>query len=361
FKYYYNGALFTGASAAGDYDITAKFTIDAAHAPNYEPIPDMTKTLTISDKPPVEGAENIVVPSTITETYTGSPVDYAAQNVPVGVEVSYTIEKDGAEITDKDIINVGVYTVTVKFETAADKAPIADKTCTVTVVKADVDMSGVKFEDLTVAYDGKTHTLTYTGTLPATPAVTVTYVVKDSAELSFTEIGTYEFTATFTHNDTDNYNLIENKTATLTISDASILGITAKVEDGAKFTTVNTLDDLKKVLTVTVNTTGGDSVTEDYELTCEGLRDGGMFKYGLQKITVKYIDESGEEFSTFVEIYVEKQKVALPTFKGGLSYTGVTVKPTAADFNGYDSTLMTFVTDKLQSGLNVGSYKAVFA
>ncbi|MDE7162630.1 MAG: hypothetical protein K2O44_00940 [Clostridia bacterium] len=359
--YYCDGVLFTGASAAGEYDITAKFTIDAAHAPNYEPIPDMTKTLTISDKPPVEGAENIVVPSAITETYTGSPVDYAAQNVPGGVEVTYEIEKDGAVFSGTDIINVGVYTVTVKFKTAADKAPIADKTCTVTVVKADVDMSGVKFEDLTVAYDGKEHTLTYTGTLPTVPAITVTYVVKDSTELSFTEIGTYEFTATFTHGDTDNYNLIEDKTATLTISDASILGITAKAEDGAKFTTVDTLDDLKKVLTVTVNTTGGDSVTEDYELSCDGLRDGGMFKYGLQKITVKYADEEGNEYSTFVEICVEKEKVALPVFKGGLSYTGVTVKPTVDNFNGYDSALMTFVTDKLQSGLTVGTYKAVFA
>ncbi|MDE7400481.1 MAG: hypothetical protein K2N17_00350, partial [Clostridia bacterium] len=157
------------------------------------------------------------------------------------------------------------------------------------------------------------------------------------------------------------YNDIDDKTATLTITDASILGITAKVEDGAKFTTVNTLDDLKKVLTVTVNTTGGDSVTEDYELSCDGLRDGGKFKFGLQKITVTYTDEEDNEYTTFVEIGVDREKVALPTFKGGLNYTGVTVKPTVNDFNGYNAELMTFVADKLQSGTVVGTYKAVFA
>ncbi|MDE6075126.1 MAG: hypothetical protein K2G26_01675, partial [Clostridia bacterium] len=202
------------------------------------------------------------------------------------------------------------------------------------------------------------HTLTISGDLP--DGVTVEYEVKGQSGTEFTEIDTYEFTAKFTVEDTDNYNGIKDKTATLTITDASILGITAKVEDGAKFTTVNTLEDLKKVLTVTVNTTGGDSATDNYELSCDNLRDGGMFKFGLQKITVKYTDD-GNEYSTFVEIGVEKEKVALPTFKGGLSYTGVAVKPTVDNFNGFDSALMTFVTDKLQSGLAVGSYKAVFA
>ncbi|MDE7453739.1 MAG: hypothetical protein K2N22_04950, partial [Clostridia bacterium] len=262
----------------------------------------------------------------------------------------YTLTADSTH--GDGLLSAGQRTITVTYSDGKTA------TFTVNVAKANADMSEVEFKDLTAAYDGKEHTLTISGTLPN--GVTVEYEVKNQSGKSFTEIGTYEFTAKFTVEDTDNYNTIGNKTATLTITDASILGITAKAAND-KFTTVNTLDDLKKVLTVTVKTTGGDEATEDYELSCEGLRDGGMFKFGLQKITVKYVDEEGNEFNTFVEIGVEKEKVAVPTFKGGLSYTGVTVKPTVENFNGYDGALMTFVTDKLQSGTVVGTYKAVFA
>ncbi|MDE7162467.1 MAG: MBG domain-containing protein [Clostridia bacterium] len=357
------------------YSITAKF----AHTNgNYKNIAEKTALLVITDKNTYTNNLTLEVKGA-----QGSGKAYTATYDPDSA-ISFTLggkllDKDGAEVTftptykyekeengewviktAADLKNAGKYRVTISVDTGdATYAEIDPIEATLTIAKADVDMSGVKFEDLSVAYDGKEHTLTISGTLP--DGVTVEYEVKNQSGKEFTEIETYEFTAKFTVEDTENYNKIGDKTATLTITDASILGITAKVEDGAKFTTVNTLNDLKKVLTVTVNTTGGDDVTEDYELSCEGLRDGGMFKFGLQKITVKYTDDDGNEYTTFVEISVEKEKVALPTFKGGLSYTGVEVKPKAADFNGYDETLMTFVTDKLQSGLNVGTYKAVFA
>ncbi|MDE7076079.1 MAG: MBG domain-containing protein, partial [Clostridia bacterium] len=352
----------TSFSAAGTYKFTATFTIDAAHVNNYEAIAPITKTLTISDKPPVAGADDIVVPPTITATYTGSPVDYAAQNVPGGVDVSYTIvKKDDAAFSGKDIINVGEYTVTVSFETGAAYAPIASKTCVVTVGKATVDMDGVEFADKTVTGNGQAHKVEATN-LPQ--GVTVEYEykgVKQATPFEFTEVGEYTVKAYFTYEDEDNYETIEPAEATLTVSDAVVESISAKVENGAVFTTASTLDDLKAKLTVTaVYNNGTTAEVDNFELSCDGLRDGGKFKYSLQKITVKYTSE-GEEFSTFVEINVEKQKVALPTFKGGLKYTGVSVKPTVDNFNGYDADLMTLVDDKTVPGLAVGSYKAVFA
>ncbi|MDE7401127.1 MAG: MBG domain-containing protein, partial [Clostridia bacterium] len=359
-KYYYNGAEFTGASAAGKYEITAKFTHSDS---NYEQIADITKTLTISDKPEVEGAKDIVVEPTISATYTGKPVDYAAKNVPAGVDVTYTIvKKDDASFSGTDIINVGEYTVTVSFETGAAYAPIADKTCIVTVGKAKVDMSGVKFADDTVTGNGKPHKFEATN-LPE--GVTVEYEykgVKQTDPFEFTEVDEYTVKAYFTYEDEDNYETIKPVEATLTISDAVITEIEGKSEQGAAFTTANTLDDLKANLTVTaIYNNGATAEVEDYELSCDNLREGRKFKFGLQKITVKYVDEEGNEFSTFVEIRVEKEKVAVPTFKGGLKFTGVALKPKATDFNGYDETLMTFVVDKTVPGLAVGSYKAVFA
>ncbi|MDE6790195.1 MAG: hypothetical protein K2J61_00575, partial [Clostridia bacterium] len=66
-----------------------------------------------------------------------------------------------------------------------------------------------------------------------------------------------------------------------------------------------------------------------------------------------------EQFIYIVNnILVSPEKVALPTFKGGLNYAGVSLKPTVENFNGYDSALMTFVVDKPVPGLTGGSYKA---
>ncbi|MDE6790765.1 MAG: hypothetical protein K2J61_03480, partial [Clostridia bacterium] len=167
----------------------------------------------------------------------------------------------------------------------------------------------------------------------------------------------------FTHTD-GNYNPIKDKTATLTISDAVVVKIEAKVEDGADFNANDTLDDLKAKLTAEIEYNNGNKESvkvEDLDISCNDLRDGGKLKAGLQSINVKYTDENGNEVSTVVNITVQKVKVALPVYSGGLKYTGVAIKPTVDNFNGFDGELMTFVTDKLQSGLAVGSYKAVFA
>ena len=353
-EYFYNGQQFTGASAAGSYLITAKFAIDAEHAKNYAAIGDKTATLTISDKPPVEGADKIVVQPTISATYTGSAVDYTAKNVPSGVTVSYEITKTGdASFSGTEVINAGEYTVTVKFVTAADKAPIADKICVITVAKANY--AGVEFKNSQVVYDGEEHTLTVTGTL--SDGVEATYTVKGEEGTSFTEIGDYEFTVTFSNPDPDNYNDMQPLTATLKIVAASATGITASVESGTRIDVLNTLEDLKPHLTVTINLTGNNSeAATEFELECATLRDGVHFEVGPQKITVKY-----GEFTTEITVTVNKATVARPVYSGKLNYTGNEIKPKSADFNGFDGAIMAFVESKLQSGVTVGSYRAVFA
>ncbi|MDE6790225.1 MAG: hypothetical protein K2J61_00735, partial [Clostridia bacterium] len=140
---------------------------------------------------------------------------------------------------------------------------------------------------------------------------------------------------------------------------AVVTGVTAKVDGDAAFTTASTLDDVKAKLTAEIEYNNGNTESvkvEDLEITCDGLHDGKL-KAGKQVVTVKYSD--GVE--TTVEIEVAKVKVALPVYSGGLKYTGVAIKPTVDNFNGFDGALMTFVTDKLQSGTVVGTYKAVFA
>ena len=78
--------------------------------------------------------------------------------------------------------------------------------------KDTYDMSGVVFADSTVPYDGQPHSITATN-LPE--GVTATYDNNGQ-----TNAGTYTITAHFT-GDSVNYNLIPDKTATLTISKAT--------------------------------------------------------------------------------------------------------------------------------------------
>ena len=93
----------------------------------------------------------------------------------------------------------------------------------VKVNKADYDTSKIKFENLTVAFDGKPHSIIATG-LPAGVKVTFTNNGK-------TEVGKHQVTASFT-GDYAHYNSIPNKTVTLTITNKSIANaIVSGIED----------------------------------------------------------------------------------------------------------------------------------
>ncbi|MDE6074956.1 MAG: hypothetical protein K2G26_00795, partial [Clostridia bacterium] len=184
----------------------------------------------------------------------------------------------------------------------------------------------------------------------------------DATAADLKNAGEYRITAIVTTDD-PTYDSVK-MVALLTVDEAVVTSITATLEEGAKFTTANSLDDLKAKLKAVLafdNDTKQDAKIEDLDITCNGLRENGKFKSGVQSISVKYTDEAGNEVSTYVNITVQKEKVALPVFKGGLSYTGATVTPAAENFNGYDEEIMTFIADKTVSGLNAGTYKAVFA
>ncbi|MDE7163477.1 MAG: hypothetical protein K2O44_05305, partial [Clostridia bacterium] len=270
-----------------------------------------------------------------------------------------------------EISGAGDYIVEVGFDYDEDNyEEIKPVSAVVNIAKADVEIPEDTFKGGTVLSDGSAHKVEVKELPEGVKSVVYEYVdkngktVKTSTPPEFTDPGDYVVKAYFEPEDKDNYNEIEPVEITLKISDAVVESISAKLEDGAVFNTANTLDELKTKLTAEIEYNNGkkESVkVEDLEITCDKLRADGKFKSGPVSVTVKYTDELDNEVSTVVNITVQKVKVALPTFKGGLGYTGFAVKPTVDNFNGYDGELMTFVTDKLQSGLNVGTYKAVFA
>ncbi|MDE6074957.1 MAG: hypothetical protein K2G26_00800, partial [Clostridia bacterium] len=162
-----------------------------------------------------------------TVTYDGKKhsIEYSG-DLPEGVSVEYeyngTKQDNVFEFTD-----AGTYTIKLSFKhsNANYNAITTTLTADLVINKANVDMSGVKFENKTEHKDGTAYTLTISGTLPTTPNVTVTYTVAGQSGTSFTETGTYTFTAKFTHDDTKNYNGIKDMTAMLTISDKPVYDV----------------------------------------------------------------------------------------------------------------------------------------
>ena len=136
-----------------------------------------------------------------TVTYDGSEKSLFATNVPEGVRVVY--EGNGK-------INAGEYTVTAKFYYGEEL--LLEKSATLTIKKATLDMSGVSFSDKTVTYDGTEHSIALTGTLPS--GVSVSYDGNGK-----TNVGNYTVTARFEYN-AQNYEAISDMSATLVIKKA---------------------------------------------------------------------------------------------------------------------------------------------
>ncbi len=142
-----------------------------------------------------------------TVTYNGSAQSIEVTNLPQGATVTYS--------PSNTFTNAGVYTVTATV--SAPNFDTVTLSATLTITKASYDMSRVVFADKSVAYDGNAHSLEATN-LP--DGVTVTYIGNNQ-----TNVGTYTVLAVFS-GDSANYNPIANMTATLTVTQNKVQGVT---------------------------------------------------------------------------------------------------------------------------------------
>ena len=121
--------------------------------------------------------------------------------LPKGVVVSYI---------NNNKTNAGTYEVTAHFEDTTNKYIVPeDLTATLTINKANYDMSRIKFESKEFTYDGKEHRLEIEGDLPK--GVSVSY-----ENNSIIDVGVKKVIAKFGH-DNPNYNDIEPLEATLKV------------------------------------------------------------------------------------------------------------------------------------------------
>lgn len=155
--------------------------------------------------------------------YNGEFYTVEVTNVPEGTTVTYP--------TTNRFRTAGEYQATAILR--KDAYEIKEMTAKVTIRKADYDLSEVTFDDTTEVYDGNSHTLELTGTLPS--GLYVDYVItreggREEKGNSATNAGVYRVEARFS-GDTVNYNVAESKIATLTISQATIDVSNLKFED----------------------------------------------------------------------------------------------------------------------------------
>lgn len=138
------------------------------------------------------------------ERYDGTTHTYTLIGVPAHVVIRYT---DNASAAIGNYVAKAVLEAESANYTLVVDGEIPEQAWS--IVKGKYDMSGVKFEDRTVEYDGKAKTFTITGKLPA--GVSVTYNLSN-----FKDAGVYVVTATF--KGSQNYEEIPPMTATLTIT-----------------------------------------------------------------------------------------------------------------------------------------------
>ncbi len=230
---------------AGALEVTASFTFkDATDANNYNPVADMTATLTI----------NPAVVSGIGQwNYTNA--------FPYIAGTSYTVELVGlpSYVTAVYANNVqeaaGDYTATATLTCTDPNYTLADTELTLDWVitqKTIIDLSGLTFDDVTEEYTGTAFTRpSIVGELP-TGITAVTYRVEKDGVLYEGEIlnaGIYRVVATFTLADAEEY---------APVGDWSILFTVApKVLDMSQVTWVSEEDNRfeydgnKKTVTVT--------------------------------------------------------------------------------------------------------------
>ena len=273
------------ATAVGTYVATVTVT-----CPNYNTYTD-TAVLTINEPAAPELSEITGVSfEDLTVTYDGTEKKIEITGtLPAGVTVEYT---------NASGINADTYSAVAVLSGEGYKT----KTLTATLVieKADIDLSGVSFEDATFTYDGTEKKIEITGedTLPV--GVTASYVGNVGINAT-----TYHAVVTFSG---DNYNEA-SLTATMTISKASFSGISF---EGATFT----YDGNEKKVEITAGELPeGSSVT--YSGNTDTEHGNIAIGAGIYSVTVTVECHNYQTYSKTVTLTVNRASLeGLVTLKG---------------------------------------------
>lgn len=148
----------------------------------------------------------IKFPENTVFTYDGSAHTVEIEGeLPANATVSY--------LGGNSFVNAGTYDVTAVI--TCDGYETERITTKVTIERAKYDMSSVKFEPKVVTYNGKSHFVAISGTLPIGVSEP-TYYIDGNKTLGVTDAGKYQVTAVFSTRD-PNYAPVDNMVTTLEI------------------------------------------------------------------------------------------------------------------------------------------------
>ena len=201
---------------AGTYRVVASFTVTDWSEENYEKIDSMTATLTIN-KAIID--TSMVTYDDVYHQYDGSSIEHKVSgDLPFAIyKVNYTNNIQKSYRSDP-YIATAVFVLKDEYKDNYVASP-SSLTSKIYITQAVIDFGNLKFEDKTVMYDGKSHSIVATGL--DTNKVRIEYLSE-----SHTDIGTYTQEIRITLRDVINYEPIpEDKayvTATLKIIPAKI-------------------------------------------------------------------------------------------------------------------------------------------
>ena len=229
--------------------------------------------------------EGLSFPENNVFTYDGKPHSVEVEgNIPANAVVTYS--------GGNSFVNAGVYDVTAIV--SCDGYVTAKLSTTVTIRRAKYDMSGVKLESKEFVYDGTSHSIAISGTLPTGVSMpSYTYIVNDKQVNGATDVGEYTVKATFANNN-PNYEVIPDMVSTLKITPAeyNVKGIdiiwgnedgksingAAKVYDGKSITfDLNDYSKLPKNVSVSFSVTdkSGKEISTSNKKT--GIKNAGVY------------------------------------------------------------------------------------
>ena len=161
-------------------------------------------------------------------------------NIPANAVINY--------VGGNSFVNVGTYDVTA---IVSCEGYVTERlSATVKIERAKYDMSGVKFEAKEFVYDGQSHSVSISGTLPE-GVLSPTYFIGDKETSSAVDAGEYKVIAKFA-NSNPNYEPIPDMETTLKIIPAEYtvkgVNVVFKTEDGKVIDGYTKIYDGKSVL-----------------------------------------------------------------------------------------------------------------
>ncbi len=315
-----DGSTITGTSVtnAGEYKVTVKF--DVTSTDNYNPVADMTATLTI-EKAAYDMTGVTFEDATFGYDGTAKTITLDDTKLPAGVTVKeYVYHNNGTGVKGASATDAGEYKVTVSFDIAdsVNYKAVDDMTATLTITKAQsqLDVSSIQTE---YTYDGLSHTVDGAVIVNGETGAVIEY----SSNRTFTDVPAGgKLVVTVELKDSTNYIGVK-ETVTITVNKAS-LTITAKdktifygdapandgINDPVGFVNGEDVTALKGAATFTYDYALGGNVG-DYKITVGGYTSGNYditFIQGTLSVLKKSV-----KVDWTVDAYVYDGKPHAPT------------------------------------------------